>query len=365
MAHMVDEGKSWLPSQFLTDDEVLMGFRAKGLNDSRHGYANSFGFSSDLSSPAESMLGSAETESDEDDYVTALTQKLAYATFGDSYLSAENTMGWKLSRSPQSTLCSTVSGCGCMPGVSLVSLPLDGANGAAWHSLLAAEERGARIRLIEETSAFCSGNPFARSRKPDTTNPSHGSGSYPDQSRASYQQLQAAQFQQLKQQQQAGSYLEQGKIAHQHMVQNVKKNGGSGNQSLSAASWPDIPHCQPQPQRSSGMIAVFLGECETNSKRTGTGVFLPRNFGATSVETRKKTVGCPVLVPDTVVRALNINLKSMNLQQPQSLTKRNLLEANEALKHGNMVSTAEQRRTLRPVPPRMNQALKLPQEWTY
>ncbi|XP_075502316.1 uncharacterized protein LOC142540217 isoform X3 [Primulina tabacum] len=257
-------------------------------------------------------------------------------------------MGWKLSRSPQSTLRSTVSGCGCMPGVSLVSLPLDGANGAAWHSLLAAEERGARIRLIEETSAFCSGNPFARSRKPDTTNPSHGSGSYPDQSRVSYQQLRAAQFQQLKQQQQAGSYLEQGKIAHQHMVRNVKKNGGSGNQSLYAASWPDTPHCQPQPQRSSG-----------------TGVFLPRNLGATSVETRKKT-GCPVLVPDRVVRALNMNLKSMDLQQPQSPTKRSdLLEANEALKHGKMVSTAEQRRTLRPGPPSMNQALKLPQEWTY
>ncbi|XP_073272089.1 uncharacterized protein [Primulina huaijiensis] len=368
MAQRVDEGKFWLQLEFLTDDEVLMGFKGKGLNDFRHGYANSFSFSSELSSPAESVLGSAETESEEDDYVTALTQKLAYATLGDSYLSAENTMGWKLSGSPQSALCSTMTGCGCMPGlsrVSRVSLPLDGANAAAWHSLLAAVERGARMRLIEETSAFCSGNPFACSRKPDTTNPSHGSGSYPDQSRVSYQQLQAAQFQQLKQQQQVGSCLEQGKIAHRHMVRNVKKNGGSGNQNSSPASWPDIPHCQPQPQRSSGMKAVFLGECETRSKRTGTGVFLPRNMGATSVETRKQT-GCPVLVPDRVVRALNMNLKSMDLQQPQSLTKRSdLLEANEALKHGNMISTAEQRRTLRPVPASMNQTLKLPQEWTY
>lgn len=92
MAQRVDEGKFWLPSEFLTDDELLMGFKADRLNDFRRGYTSSFGFSSGLSSPAEPLLGSAETESDEDDYVTALTQKLADATLGDWYLSAENTM---------------------------------------------------------------------------------------------------------------------------------------------------------------------------------------------------------------------------------------------------------------------------------
>lgn len=84
-----------------------------------------------------------------------------------------------------------------MPGlsrVSPVSVPPDGANAAAWHSLLAAVERGARMRLIEETAALCSGNPaFARSRKPDTTHLSQGSGFYPNQSLVSYQQLQEAQ----------------------------------------------------------------------------------------------------------------------------------------------------------------------------
>lgn len=362
MARHVGERNFWLPSE----DELLMGFKTdRRLNDFRHGYVNSFGFSSDLSSPSESVFGSAEAESDEDDYVTGLAQKLAYATLGDSGLSAENTMGWNLSGSPQSTLCSNVTGCGCMPGlrcVTPVSVPPDGANAAAWHSLLAAVERGARMRLIEETAAFFSGNPvFARSRKPDTTDLSQGSGFYPNQSLVSYQQLQEAQ--QLKQQQQAGSYWEQEKIAYQQMVRNVK-NGCSGNQSLSMESWAGIQHCQPQRQRSSGMKAVFLGENETKSKRNGTGVFLPRNLGATPVETRKKTVGCPVMIPDRVVQALNLNLKSKDLQ---SLTiKSDILDANAAFKHGNRVSMAEPRRTLRPVPPaRMNQEPKLPQEWTY
>ncbi|XP_073297947.1 uncharacterized protein [Primulina huaijiensis] len=365
MALHVGEGNFWLSSEFLTDDELLMGFKTdRRLNHFRHGYVNSFGLSSDLSSPSESVFGAAETESDKDDYVTGLAHELAYANLGNSSLSAENTMGWKLSGSPQSTLCSKVTACECMPGlscVSHVSVPPDGANAAAWHSLLASVERGARMRLIEETAAFCSGNPtFARSRKPDTTDLKHGSGFYPNQSHVSYQQLQ---FQQLKQQLQAGSYSEQEKIAHQQMVRNVKKNEGSGNQSISPESWPDIQLCQPRRQRSSGMKALFLGETETKSKRTGTGVFFPRNLGATPVETRKKT-GCPVLLPDRVVQALNLNLKSMDLQ---SLTIRSdFLESNAAFKHGNRVSTAGQRRTLRTVPPaRMDQEPKLPQDWTY
>ncbi|XP_073017557.1 uncharacterized protein [Primulina eburnea] len=365
MALHVGEGNFWLPSEFLTDDELLMGFKTdRRLNDFRDGYVHSFGFSSELSSPSESVFGSAETASDDDDYLTGLAHKLAYATLGDSSLSAENTMGWKLFGSPQSTLCSNVTGCECMPGqscVSRVSVPPDGANAAAWHALLACVERRARMRLIEENATFCSGKPtFARSRKPDTTDLSQGSGFYPNQSHVPYQQLQ---FQQLKQQLQAGSYWEQEKIARQQMVRNVKKNEGSGNQSVSMESWPDIQLCQPRRQRSSDMKAVFLGKTETKSKRTGTGVFLPKNLGATPVETRKKT-GCPVLLPDRVVQALNLNLKSMDLQ---SLTIRSdFLETNAAFKHGNRVSTAEQRRTLRPVPPaRMDQEPKLPRDWTY
>ncbi|KZV53411.1 hypothetical protein F511_10197 [Dorcoceras hygrometricum] len=376
MAQQVDAGGNfWLPSEFLTDDELLMGFKMKTVNDFRSRYANSFGHGSGLSSPAESFLaGSAETESDEDYYVMWLTQKLAYAALRDSNVSAENTMGCKLSGSPQSTLCSSVTGrgCGCMPGLSRVSrlsLPPETENAAAWHSLLAAVERRARMKLIEETAAFRSGNPFARSRKSVTIDPITGSGFNPNPSRVSYQQLQASQFQQLKQQQQPDSYWDQqGKIAHQQMVRNVKQDGAcSGNQSSSMASWLDTSR-QPQQQLSSGMKAVFLGESETKSKRTGTGVFLPRNPRATPVETRTQT-GCPVLLPDRVVQALNLNLnlKSMEFQQPRSLTKSSdLLEANAALKHENTVSISSQRRALGPVTPaRMNQEIKLPQEWTY
>lgn len=87
------------------------------------------------------------------------------------------------------------------------------------------------------------------------------------------------------------------------------RNGGSGNQSLSMESWPDIHHCQPQRQRSSGMKAVFLGENETKSKRTGTGVFLPRNLGAIPVETRKKT-GLKCQIPRACAQIFEYLLKN-------------------------------------------------------
>lgn len=74
--------------------------------------------------------------------------------------------------------------------------------------------------------------------------------------------------------------------------QNGKLNGEIGRpQGLSTAAWPTLQQSQqqqPQPQPGSGMRAVFLGEPAAKKERTGTGVFLPRRFGANSTETLKK-----------------------------------------------------------------------------
>ena len=80
MAENLDDGEFWLPPQFLADDDGDMekstglklrntsfGFDLEG--DTARGLfpygCSSHGFSSDLSSPVESLVGSSETESDE------------------------------------------------------------------------------------------------------------------------------------------------------------------------------------------------------------------------------------------------------------------------------------------------------------
>lgn len=89
MAQELDDGEFWLPSEFLTDDDLLMDFNTDYVKTKR---ADDFslGFSSsDLSSPVESVMGSTETESDEDDFISGLTRKVARSTLQDSTFSTD------------------------------------------------------------------------------------------------------------------------------------------------------------------------------------------------------------------------------------------------------------------------------------
>ncbi|KAG8376966.1 hypothetical protein BUALT_Bualt09G0119300 [Buddleja alternifolia] len=380
MAQELDDGEFWLPSEFLTDDDLLTdhGFKTKRADDASYGFGPSFGFNSDLSSPVESVMGSTETESDEDDFIAGLlTRKIAQSTLHDSNISSDYTSkGWKLSGSPQSTLC------GCKPNSSRgspncgsrISSPPDAKNGVGWDLLYAAAGEVARMRMIEETTPFYSAKLFAPPPKP--SHPIPAAGFYPNQTQAqsdiSYQQLQATQFLQMKQQQQQmmkSAVWEQGKIGYQ--FQNGRRNGRT--QGLSSAAWPTLQQSQQQPQQpGSGMRAVFLGENGVKKERTGTGVFLPRRFGNNPTEnTRKKPAGCStVLLPDRVVHALNLNLDSVETQSQTRNNANFTPEYEAALKHRASLMMAQQRRSLRPHPhphpqPIMNQELRLPQEWTY
>lgn len=91
MAQELDDGEFWLPSEFLTDDDLLMDFKAD-FSKPKRGDDFSLGFcNSDLSSPVESVMGSTETESDEDDFISGLTRKVAHTTLHDSNFSTDQT----------------------------------------------------------------------------------------------------------------------------------------------------------------------------------------------------------------------------------------------------------------------------------
>ena len=121
MAEDLDDGEFWLPSQFLTDDDLLLDTEDRKshiIGSAVDGEARvcfppefPYGASSALSSPVESVLGSTETESDEDDPMAGLTRQMSLSMLQEHDQSnapafdAENSKGWVLSGSPQSTLC--------------------------------------------------------------------------------------------------------------------------------------------------------------------------------------------------------------------------------------------------------------------
>lgn len=120
MAESLDDGEFWLPSQFLTDDDVLLDKSEKlkdgavkrsanWFDEKRDGYdldgevfkplfpfefSSGFGpyglSSSDLSSPVESVVGSTETESDEEDFLAGLTRQMAHSTLDEGFKRNDN-----------------------------------------------------------------------------------------------------------------------------------------------------------------------------------------------------------------------------------------------------------------------------------
>ncbi|XP_055812539.1 uncharacterized protein LOC129882317 [Solanum dulcamara] len=413
---LVDDCEFWLPPQFLTDDYLLMDFKTNSPgNDGSKLFGGEFGcgFSlfgsnSDLSSPVESVVGSTENESDEDDYITGLTRKMASSTLQEAGLGYENGKGLSLSGSPQSTLCGVlVAGCGCKQGSSrgspncpsqASSPPPMNRPDVSLDLLYAAAGEVARIRMIEESAGLYHNKGGIWSAPPVTVgpkNPKHNLGLFnTNQPQLSYQQLQVAQFQRLKQQQMVKQVQGQGVLgngkggfrqfplnqSHQQLAENRARNGVKGTLNLPNSAWPTLQQSQQlqqqqQPHSGSGMRAVFLGNPGPKRECAGTGVFLPRRVG-TQTETRKKP-GCPVILPDRVVQALNLNLEAMDAAttRPQSHVQTRCHNENTSFtpapEYRNMAAAAaaaaaQQRRNQRTQPPpAMPQELQLPQEWTY
>lgn len=96
MAESLDDGEFWLPAQFLTDDDIFMdqGSIKRSNNKDGNGFSSHgfdlFGPSSDLSSPVESVIGSTETESDEEDYLAGLTRQIVHTALQEEFGKVDN-----------------------------------------------------------------------------------------------------------------------------------------------------------------------------------------------------------------------------------------------------------------------------------
>lgn len=360
MAKKVDDCEFWLPSKFLTDD-FGSGF-------------NPFGTHSDLSSPVESVIGSVDTESDEEEYINGLTRKMANSALQDSGFGYGNTKGWSLSCSPQSTLygCKQGSSHGSPNCPSQASSPPPvNQRDRAFDQFYAAAGEVARIRMMEEAAGLYQ----TKTGLPPK---------YSNQPSLSYQQLQIAQFQRLKQQQlmkQGHGVLGSGKGGfeqyplnqnHQQFSHSRGQNGAARPMNSSISGWSSLQQSQFQQQPGSGMRAVFLGNQNPKRECAGTGVFLPRRIG-TQAETRKKPGCSTVLLPDRVVQALNLNLEARqhnNQVQATCYQGRTGLIRSNGLQYPNNTAVAQPSRNLRSGstysrPPTMSQELLLPQDWTY
>ncbi|KAF8395193.1 hypothetical protein HHK36_019135 [Tetracentron sinense] len=330
MAEDLDYGEFCLPSQFLTDDDILMekkNLKNNSLSnrvyfpfESPYGFG-SFGSSTTLSSPVESVVSSTETESDDEDYIAGLTRQIVHSTLQEDeksfspVFSSENPKTWVSAGSPQSTLSAVGSWSGCSTGSSRespngpsqvsspLSTPMNGKEDP-WDLLYAAAGQVVRMKMNNESPKYYHGRGILDPpRKPSSVsapvkNPNVGF--YSNQA-ITHQQLQRNQFQQLKQQQLmkqqcSAVWGRQAKVSgttqqHQNQqLQNRARTGGVGNgrcgRSLSSSSsaWPSL---QQQQQAGSGMRAVFLGGSGSSRESCGTGVFLPRRSGNPS-DSRKK-----------------------------------------------------------------------------
>ncbi|KAL8152749.1 hypothetical protein V2J09_010509 [Rumex salicifolius] len=285
MAENLDDGEFWLPSQFLTDTD----------DDT-----STNGFNSDLGSPVESVT---ETESDEDEFLSELTRRMArYSLLQDSPATSSQ-KGWIPSGSPQSVLSPvgdvrTLGGCegGSSPTGPMSPTPApakvdyskvsDGATLGLLH-VAAGEVTKMTMRpdQPQKGTGYFDSNRGLNCPPRKLTNPNFH-GFVPHQSTLSKQQLQAYKFHQPWSQEMMMMMKQQNQVISNRPL------------GLSTSAWPPLQHptnrqvpaaATQNHLPGSGVRALFLGNPDGSKREsTGTGVFLPRRVNPT--ETRKYTI---------------------------------------------------------------------------
>lgn len=391
-----EDPEFWLPSDFLCDDFLLDGGEKNNSEAEAAGDADSCfpgeitcGFGSDPASPVESVTG---TESDEEDYIAGLTEKMARSFLqddekGTSILPRHNSKMRVLSGSPQSTLSPWLaSRRGSPSGPSLVSSPpsspLENHKDDPWDMLYEAAGQVMRLR-INEQSVYGPGL-LGPPRMPSppisvpskNTNP--GASANPLYHRTPVltpRQLQEVQFYHLQKQQ----LMKQHHSSDRWVWQNRAKvgvggggvyggDGRSGGRPLGlpSSAWPPLQKQQQQQQQplpGSGMRAVFLTGSGARRESAGTGVFLPRRVGTPTVS-RKKPACSTVLLPDRVVQALNLNLEELGTQQRYAGGF--VLDHDALVSRNNSALSHQKRNHLHPPSAAVTgQDIRLPPEWTY
>ncbi|XP_015869919.2 uncharacterized protein LOC107407188 [Ziziphus jujuba] len=417
MAQSLDDAEFWLPPKFLTDDDVLMdkdgfdknggGGGTTGFGHSHDGFPSEFPYEFDsfssnsaLSSPVESVVGSMEAESsDEEEFLFGLTRRLAQSTLHDSQKLAvtsfpQDKHEMVLSGSPQSTLSgigswcarSTISSDGSPNGPSQVPSPPTtpfGARNDTWDLIYEAAGQVARLKMTDEETKFSnrgkgllgphgSPNPSV----PCVRNPN--SGLYKNNNQGFSQNL--ARLQQVRPDQALKSQCSAAWVRevkngwahnhnHNHHNQNQQQIRNRGR-NIGHERAMNLPHSVWRPQQiqqpqhtDTAMRAVLLGGSGVKRECSGTGVFLPRKYG-NPPESRKKTGCTTVLLPAKVVQALNLNVEAVNHGQAQPRFGTGFSPDHEVLMARRNALLAQQRRSLRPEGT-LNHEVRLPQEWTY
>ncbi|XP_015956573.1 uncharacterized protein LOC107480884 [Arachis duranensis] len=381
MANLLDDAPLWLPPpQFLDGPKGS----PKPDPDAVFAFPSEFPYEFGVSSPVESVAGSTETESsdEEEDFFAGLTRRLSQATIHDSrkQLATEKPEACKtrgMAGSPQSTLSgigswsgrSLVSGEGTPNGSSRVPSPSTtpfADQNDPWEVIYQAAGQVARMKLNDHVSQSNRG--FLNSARATAAAPKN---LHTTVCRSFCNHApQVSQEQVLNQQcgstwgrQGAGNkaywLLQQQNRAREVCYESVK----CGNRLQSA--WPQPHQNQNNLQYvgSGHRVPVPVGSAAKRASSGGTGVFLPRHYGNTA-EPRKKTGSAPVVVPAKVVHALNLNMEGFNGPSLQPCFSDAFATDYDALvARRNAVLMQNRLRARREEA--ASYEVRLPQEWTY
>ncbi|XP_052177188.1 uncharacterized protein LOC127791384 [Diospyros lotus] len=403
MAEVLDNGKFWLPAEFLTDDDVLLSAKqGLGCNGFRPGLGPKFGFPVEfpyemgsLGSPVESVVGSTETESDEDDVLAGLTRQFARSSLLEHAekipSGAQNfEKFWVSSGSPQSTLSAagswSVSSHGSPNGPSPPTTPLGETD--AWDLIYAAAGQVARLKMNSEGPSR-GGGLLGPHRSPAPLHHPSPPVEYPDFG-FYFSHCNPSQDYLLKQQSASlwGRQTREAVFPHLHQ-QMMPQNGGGrvlggGFErkerserplGLPQAAWPPLQTnhqsqlSQPLQGGRSAVGAVFHGGSAVKKQCAGTGVFLPRRYASLSSATRKKPGSSTATAPPVPSRVVPANgFFAQSTATPTHINASSYLpEEIEAVMARRTALLVQQRRSTRPEGAmyRHHHELCLPQEWTY
>lgn len=376
----LNDGGFWLPSEFLTDEDLLMdkeNFNKTGLNSNYNlcfpTEFGSFGSTPFPRSPNESVT---ESESDDDDFLTGLAHKFARSTLQEThkilYALPRNhpEKTWGFSGSPQSTL-SPVSGNGSptrhSKGPSPTTTPPIG-NDDAWDLICAAagQMNGLKMKYegdIKNRGLVAPTRSFTQIHPPNPTNGFYNTHLVKQQSNSIWGERQVYQNRASTVSVENGGFDGNGRCGkapgmpesvwpplqvqkQQQYYQNQKHSGGGGAGRSAAFR-----------RGGSGGVGVKR-EC------AGTGVFLPRRY-TTAPDSRMKSGSSTALLPPRV-KVVDKNFENMMTTRAEPRLSGGFIPDYDLLMARRNALLAQQRsNNMVRAEGAMNQEIRLPQEWTY
>ncbi|RDX85164.1 hypothetical protein CR513_33683, partial [Mucuna pruriens] len=373
-------------------------------NDAAFGFPSEFPYEFDSvgTEPVESASTGTES-SDEEDFFAGLSRRLSHTSLNETrkeqltlpICNSDKTESQKaargLARSPQSILSgmgswsgrSGGSGDGSPNGSSRVpsptTTPFMGTNDA-WDVLYAAAGQVARLKMNDEASSkFDFQNRGLLGGLPPPLVAENAFFANQGVSQVRYQQVRPEQV--LKRE--CGSVWGRPEKAswvtqqHQPQVQNRVRDlrefgydyeGVKCTRPLPHSAWhhPQVKqHNQQVPHFGSGSRPGLQAGSGVNKRGcAGTGVFLPRQYGAPPPDSRKKTnCAAPVLVPAKVIHALNLNIDDLNAASQPRFSSAFGVDYDALLARRNALLLQQKLSVRRDEA--ANYEVRLPQEWTY